>query len=340
MFSDHLLATSQTASLTARGSRSSPLVMAHYGGSSSSSSASSTDRMAQQLRALDISRPAPPHAQLPSHNGRPAIVPVMKKFMQVRQDAARDASSSAAAGSYGQQQSAPHTHAQAQSRTALLDLAGVNTARLPAAPSPPKKLALGQHTAHGAHGPAHATASRMLTSAMPAKKAVPSGIPGVSLNDVPLGIGRHEGGLEKEEREMVLRNGGGEIGEGAGGRVLEMDSSTVGGASGSGDKRWVQTPSLASYTVPDCRLTASLHSPPSLSIASFEIGRKLGRGKFGRVYLARTKAKPHFIVALKLLWKHEIVKDKVERQVRREIEIQQNLRWVALLEQTVCPDGT
>jgi aurora kinase len=67
---------------------------------------------------------------------------------------------------------------------------------------------------------------------------------------------------------------------------------------------------------------------PSLSIASFEIGRKLGRGKFGRVYLARTRAKPHFIVALKLLWKHEIVKDKVERQVRREIEIQQNLRWV------------
>jgi aurora kinase, other len=70
---------------------------------------------------------------------------------------------------------------------------------------------------------------------------------------------------------------------------------------------------------------------PSLSIASFEIGRKLGRGKFGRVYLARTKAKPHFIVALKLLWKHEIVKDKVERQVRREIEIQQNLRHPNIL---------
>lgn len=27
--------------------------------------------------------------------------------------------------------------------------------------------------------------------------------------------------------------------------------------------------------------------------------------------------------------KDEIKKDKVERQVRREIEIQQNLRWVA-----------
>lgn len=64
-----------------------------------------------------------------------------------------------------------------------------------------------------------------------------------------------------------------------------------------------------------------------LSLNSFEIGRKLGRGKFGRVYLARTRAAPHFIVALKCLWKHEIVKDRVEKQVRREIEIQQNLRW-------------
>ncbi len=85
--------------------------------------------------------------------------------------------------------------------------------------------------------------------------------------------------------------------------------------------------SISTQSIP---LTLPTHHPshrtPSLSISSFEIGRKLGRGKFGRVYLARTKAKPHFIVALKLLWKHEIVKDKVERQVRREIEIQQNLR--------------
>jgi len=56
----------------------------------------------------------------------------------------------------------------------------------------------------------------------------------------------------------------------------------------------------------------------------------LGKGKFGRVYLARTKAPPHFIVALKCLHKAEIITGKVEKQVRREIEIQQNLRYVAI----------
>lgn len=63
------------------------------------------------------------------------------------------------------------------------------------------------------------------------------------------------------------------------------------------------------------------------SLADFEIGRPLGRGKFGRVYLARTK-NTKYIVALKCLIKQEIMKDRVEKQVRREIEIQQNLRCV------------
>lgn len=42
--------------------------------------------------------------------------------------------------------------------------------------------------------------------------------------------------------------------------------------------------------------------------------------------MGRTKAEPHFIVALKCLHKSEIIQGKVEIQVRREIEIQQNLR--------------
>jgi aurora kinase len=66
------------------------------------------------------------------------------------------------------------------------------------------------------------------------------------------------------------------------------------------------------------------------SLLDFEIGKPLGRGKFGRVYLARTKTSPRYIVALKCLIKAEILKDKVEKQVRREIEIQQNLRCVLL----------
>ncbi|TKR93220.1 hypothetical protein L596_007716 [Steinernema carpocapsae] len=61
------------------------------------------------------------------------------------------------------------------------------------------------------------------------------------------------------------------------------------------------------------------------SIDDFEIGRPLGKGKFGNVYLARTK-KEKFIVALKILFKSQLVKGGVEIQLRREIEIQGHLR--------------
>lgn len=59
---------------------------------------------------------------------------------------------------------------------------------------------------------------------------------------------------------------------------------------------------------------------------SFDMGRPLGKGKFGRVYMVRTKTEPKFILALKCLYKSELVEGKVEKQTRREIEIQKNLR--------------
>ena len=61
-------------------------------------------------------------------------------------------------------------------------------------------------------------------------------------------------------------------------------------------------------------------------LTDFDIGRPLGKGKFGRVYMVRTKSEPHYILALKTLYKSEIVQSRVEKQIRREIEIQQNLR--------------
>lgn len=61
------------------------------------------------------------------------------------------------------------------------------------------------------------------------------------------------------------------------------------------------------------------------SYDDFEIGAPLGRGKFGRVYLARDKH-CHLTFALKLLHKSEIVKNRVEKQVLREIEIQSHLK--------------
>lgn len=61
------------------------------------------------------------------------------------------------------------------------------------------------------------------------------------------------------------------------------------------------------------------------SLKDFEIGCPMGRGKFGRVYLAREK-KTHYLVALKMLFKSEIVKAQMQHQVVREIEIQSHLK--------------
>ena len=66
------------------------------------------------------------------------------------------------------------------------------------------------------------------------------------------------------------------------------------------------------------------------TIDDFEIGKPLGTGKFGRVYLAREK-KSKFIVALKLLDKKQLEKEKVAHQLRREIEIQSHLRHKNIL---------
>lgn len=65
-------------------------------------------------------------------------------------------------------------------------------------------------------------------------------------------------------------------------------------------------------------------SEKQYSLPMFDIGRPLGKGKFGRVYLAQEKA-TGFVCALKVLHKSEISQGKVEKQVRREIEIQSNL---------------
>lgn len=67
-----------------------------------------------------------------------------------------------------------------------------------------------------------------------------------------------------------------------------------------------------------------------MSLKDFEIGKPLGKGKFGHVYLARTK-KEEFIVALKVLHKSQLVKDDMAHQLRREIEIQAHLNHKNIL---------
>jgi serine/threonine protein kinase len=50
------------------------------------------------------------------------------------------------------------------------------------------------------------------------------------------------------------------------------------------------------------------------SINDFEIGKPLGKGKFGHVYLVREK-KSKFLVALKMLYKLQIVNNRMESQL-------------------------
>ena len=59
-------------------------------------------------------------------------------------------------------------------------------------------------------------------------------------------------------------------------------------------------------------------------LEDFQIGEKIGSGKFGKVYSARDR-KFGNIVAIKVLSKRQLIKYKVLNQLRREIEIQSHL---------------
>ncbi|XP_017786350.1 PREDICTED: aurora kinase B-like [Nicrophorus vespilloides] len=67
------------------------------------------------------------------------------------------------------------------------------------------------------------------------------------------------------------------------------------------------------------------------SLNDFELGKRLGRGKFGRVYCGREK-RSGYIVAVKTLVKYEVAKEKVEHLVLREIEIQSHLKHPNILQ--------
>ncbi|KAH8991312.1 hypothetical protein EDB86DRAFT_3079916 [Lactarius hatsudake] len=67
------------------------------------------------------------------------------------------------------------------------------------------------------------------------------------------------------------------------------------------------------------------HPTQEWHLTNLDISCLLGKGKFGHVYMVCTMVKPNYILAIKCLYKSEIVQAQVEKQVCREIEIQQNL---------------
>lgn len=71
--------------------------------------------------------------------------------------------------------------------------------------------------------------------------------------------------------------------------------------------------------------------PTLYNIDDFEIGRPLGRGRYGKVYLAKLK-KNNFIVALKVMNKEKVKMDSYIKQIRREMEIQSRLNHPNILQ--------
>ncbi len=65
--------------------------------------------------------------------------------------------------------------------------------------------------------------------------------------------------------------------------------------------------------------------PKCWTLDCFDVGKPLGRGKFGNVYLAREKA-TGAVVALKVIFKKQVEKHNVLDQLREEVEIQARLR--------------
>ncbi|TDL23309.1 kinase-like protein [Rickenella mellea] len=132
----------------------------------------------------------------------------------------------------------------------------------------------------------------------PLAKSNSNGPPSPARGSTRLGIetGRYDGGLETDNEKR------GSIVSGQAAEDLALDSSA-----------------------------SRVRPTREWNLNSFDMGRPLGKGKFGRVYMVRTKCEPKYTLALKCLYKSEIVEHKVEKQIRREIEIQQNLRHPNIL---------
>jgi hypothetical protein len=151
------------------------------------------------------------------------------------------------------------------------------------------------------------SATKQSASVSQQKTAAPFKPP---LTEAELDIGKYDGGFEIENEKR------GEAVQGEAALELALDSSVS-------RYRWMLSRLFVvrrSQLYPRTRPTREWH------LTDFDIGRPLGKGKFGRVYMVRTKVEPNYILALKCLYKSEIVQARVEKQIRREIEIQQNLR--------------
>ncbi|KAI5959246.1 IPL1 [Candida theae] len=95
----------------------------------------------------------------------------------------------------------------------------------------------------------------------------------------------------------------------------------------SNTSNYNKSPSLSTHYPPNNNTDAPPPSAPNYKFDDFEIGRVLGKGKLGKVYCAKHKPSG-YLVALKVMSKKELSSMKLERNFRREIEIQSSLYHV------------
>ncbi|KAH5002094.1 non-specific serine/threonine protein kinase [Parastagonospora nodorum] len=118
---------------------------------------------------------------------------------------------------------------------------------------------------------------------------------------------RTETTTEREHLKQVLE------------RVSIIDDSSSSNPSPSGP-----TPDTSAQPSSDPTPHIPLQGPSALTPRNFEVGGSLGKGKFGRVYLAR-HISTNYICALKIISKASISSTSEETLIRREIEVHQNL---------------
>ena len=68
----------------------------------------------------------------------------------------------------------------------------------------------------------------------------------------------------------------------------------------------------------------SSNSDRKWTLSNFNLGKRLGNGRFGSVFVA-SETSSKYIVALKILFKSEIY-ESIQYQVQREIDIQFHLQ--------------
>uniref|UniRef100_A0A8C5HZN2 non-specific serine/threonine protein kinase n=1 Tax=Gouania willdenowi TaxID=441366 RepID=A0A8C5HZN2_GOUWI len=109
-----------------------------------------------------------------------------------------------------------------------------------------------------------------------------------------------------------------------------MPKANVSGSNPEGNKPLSEPAKPEKPQIKAVKIDQASGSKKRWSLENFDIGRPLGKGKFGNVYLARER-QTKFILALKVLFKKQLEKAGVEHQLRREVEIQSHLRHPNIL---------